>query len=584
MLKAPRFSAPSKAYPSRRVSPARVVFLAPGRAPRTRTTAATMAAAMTAPMAAALMAGAVAMMALPAPAHAASIFVSEVRATREPGHLRVEVLGDGAIDPELAHAQIEEGRLFLFLGGTRVHADNRSWDLADGSGSVEAHRHHGHTELVIPLERNGCAGPVELASSETGLTALVGCGAPRGASAAASAPGQDVRAASVAPTAVGAPVRALARREGRAVTGTADGPGQGAPGGHRDEAVASTPPARPRAPIVPTIPPGTAAAVDGQREREPPVERDRLADLVALPGPTHRPSAVPATPLPTSPATPTTLALGGSAPPEGASPPAFPALVTVGVASAPSPEVRAGGAGVAEEKRAGVVLPGVALAALALGAYLFARRRKGGIERHIHIVETASLGPRRTLVMARIGGETLLLGTSEAGITLLKSDGRGAESRTGADGREAHPSSSLSSVPLFMSTSTSTSASASMSPSQPASAPAPDTSETDVPIFEALADIPEPRGAEPLAPPGGAGSRAGFRSIEGGLASLFGRTASGRRSSSGPVDGEGAGHLDVREPGDRRQSATAFDDILEDSIEDQELRRKLAAGLSARAR
>jgi hypothetical protein len=553
------------------------------------TLAATMAATMTAPMAAALMAGAVAMLALPAPAHAASIFVSEVRATREPGHLRVEVLGDGAIDPELAHAQIEEGRLFLFLGGTRVHADNRSWDLADGSGSVEAHRHHGHTELVIPLERNGCAGPVELASSETGLTALVGCGAARGASAAASAPDQGVRAASGAPTAaVGAPVRAPARREGRAVTRTTDGPGEGAPAGHRDEGVASTPPARPRAPIVPTIPPGTAAAVDGQREREPPVERDRLADLVALPGPAdRRPSAVPATPLPaplpTSPSTPTTLALGGSA-----SSPVLPALATIAVASAASPEARAGGAGVAEEKRAGVVLPGVALAALALGAYLFARRRKGGIERHIHIVETASLGPRRTLVMARIGGETLLLGTSEAGITLLKSDGRGAESRTGGDGREAHASSPLSSVPLFMSTSTSTSVSPSPSPSASASVSvsAPDTSETDVPIFEALADIPEPRGVEPLAPLGGAGSRAGFRSIEGGLASLFGRTASGRRTSSGPVDGdgEGAGHLDVREPGDRRQPATAFDDILEDSIEDQELRRKLAAGLSARAR
>jgi flagellar protein FliO/FliZ len=533
---------------------------------------------MTAPMAAALMAASVVMMALPGPAHAASIFVSEVRATREPGHLRVEVLGDGAIDPELAHAQIEDGRLFLFLGGTRVHADNRNWDLADGSGSVEAHRHHGHTELVIPLERNGCAGPVELASSETGLTALVGCGATRGAVAS----GQGARAASLAPTAVGVPVRTPARREGRAVTGTIDGSGQGTPGGHRDDGVATTPPARPRAPVVPTIPPGTAAAIDVQREREPSAERDTLAALVALPGPAPRPAALPAAPLLTSPSAPPTLALVGPAAQEGASAPQLPALATVAVASAASPEARAGGLGAAEEKRAGVLLPGVALAALALGAYLFARRRKGGIERHIQIVETASLGPRRTLVMARIGGETLLLGTSEAGITLLKSDGRGAESRIGTDGREAHASSPLSSVPLFMSTSTSMSMS--MSGSTSSSAPAPDTCETDVPIFEALADIPDPRGAEPLAPVGGAGSRSGFRSIEGGLASLFGRVASGRRTSSGPVDGEDTGRLDVREPGDRRHSATAFDDILEDSIEDQELRRKLAAGLSARAR
>ena len=56
-----------------------------------------------------------------------------------------------------------------------------------------------------------------------------------------------------------------------------------------------------------------------------------------------------------------------------------------------------------------------------------------------------------------------------------------------------------------------------------------------------------------------------FRSIEGGLASLFGR------------------HTPDAEPAGRASSAR-FDDILEDSLEDQELRRKLAAGMSTRVR
>jgi flagellar biogenesis protein FliO len=37
----------------------------------------------------------------------------------------------------------------------------------------------------------------------------------------------------------------------------------------------------------------------------------------------------------------------------------------------------------------------------------------------IKIVETASIGPRRSLVIANIGGRTMVLGVSEAGVALL---------------------------------------------------------------------------------------------------------------------------------------------------------------------
>ena len=73
---------------------------------------------------------------------ATPVYLTEVKATREVGHLRVEVMADGGIDPEVARTRIDDGHLFLFLGETRVHADNRAWGLKDGNGEIRAHRHH----------------------------------------------------------------------------------------------------------------------------------------------------------------------------------------------------------------------------------------------------------------------------------------------------------------------------------------------------------------------------------------------------------------------------------------------------------
>jgi LPXTG-motif cell wall-anchored protein len=175
----------------------------------------------------------------------------------------------------------------------------------------------------------------------------------------------------------------------------------------------------------------------------------------------------------------------------------------------------------------GIALPVVGLLALAGIGYVFARRRKIQGYRHIQIVETASLGPKRALVVARVGEQTLILGSSEAGITLL---------RTQTDERAAGVVEAT--LP---------------------------TNEIDVPISDALADIPEPSVEIPTAL-----ARPGFRAIEGGLASLFGKRGDAKRAT------------DLRET--QSTGDESFDDILEDSVEDQELRRKLAAGLSARAR
>ena len=67
-----------------------------------------------------------------------------------------------------------------------------------------------------------------------------------------------------------------------------------------------------------------------------------------------------------------------------------------------------------------LVAPGLAMAGLAALAFTLKRRKQlsGG---SIHIVEAASLGEKRSLVIADVLGERLVLGVSEAGVTVLLS-------------------------------------------------------------------------------------------------------------------------------------------------------------------
>jgi flagellar protein FliO/FliZ len=74
--------------------------------------------------------------------------------------------------------------------------------------------------------------------------------------------------------------------------------------------------------------------------------------------------------------------------------------------------------------RAGVDLsaaaaPALLLAGLGAAAFLLARRRRAP-GRRVMVLETTALGPKRSLVLAQLEGEVLLLGSSEAGIQLLK--------------------------------------------------------------------------------------------------------------------------------------------------------------------
>ncbi|HTP26484.1 MAG TPA: flagellar biosynthetic protein FliO [Anaeromyxobacteraceae bacterium] len=80
----------------------------------------------------------------------------------------------------------------------------------------------------------------------------------------------------------------------------------------------------------------------------------------------------------------------------------------------------------------GPLAAGLLLAALCVAALVFARKRRR-VPRLVEIIESASLGPKRSLVVARMGDEIFLLGSSEGGIALLTTrpaDPRAAESET----------------------------------------------------------------------------------------------------------------------------------------------------------
>ncbi|HEY7725418.1 MAG TPA: flagellar biosynthetic protein FliO, partial [Anaeromyxobacteraceae bacterium] len=99
----------------------------------------------------------------------------------------------------------------------------------------------------------------------------------------------------------------------------------------------------------------------------------------------------------------------------------FAAVLTLVLAAAPAPppgDAAPAALLAGASPLASVALPALLLAGLAVSAFMLTRGRSRAA-RHVEVVETASLGPRRSLVVARMGGELLLIGASEAGIALL---------------------------------------------------------------------------------------------------------------------------------------------------------------------
>jgi len=79
----------------------------------------------------------------------------------------------------------------------------------------------------------------------------------------------------------------------------------------------------------------------------------------------------------------------------------------------------------------GVAIPALLLAGLGAAAFLITRRRTQR-PRLVEVLESQSLGGRRSLVVARLGEELLVLGASEAGIHLLTTAPAPLAARTAA--------------------------------------------------------------------------------------------------------------------------------------------------------
>jgi len=93
-----------------------------------------------------------------------------------------------------------------------------------------------------------------------------------------------------------------------------------------------------------------------------------------------------------------------------------PAATPGAAATASAPELRLPRAGF---DLGALAAPAALIAGLAGATLLLARRRRAP-GRRVQVLETTSLGPKRSLVLARLRDEVLLLGASEAGITLLR--------------------------------------------------------------------------------------------------------------------------------------------------------------------
>jgi hypothetical protein len=185
-------------------------------------------------------------------------------------------------------------------------------------------------------------------------------------------------------------------------------------------------------------------------------------------------------------------------------------------------------------------------------AAFLASRRQRSAPRLVKLLETTSLGPKRSLAVARVGGDILVLGVSEAGIQLLAT--RPAE--LAAAEPEAQPGTAPLAAPA--------------EPSVPAPRPLRAISRLETRLEElaasGLVDAAAGVDADAAAVQAAEAIRgAGQEPPAGRLRALFGRL-SGRDGRTGAA------------------APPAFESLLAESAEDEELRRKLSIGLSGSVR
>jgi flagellar biogenesis protein FliO len=295
------------------------------------------------------------------------VILASAHGSEQNGKYVIELRGESAIGSDQVSGRINGGLLTIYVAGGKVRSDNRGWGR--GGQRISAHRHVGKVELEVPLPGGSCAGGVKFAAGGEGVVlATVNCPTLSTSAASASEIGKQVQAKQVQPPPPSIPLPKIKP----AAEILVPSPPVAAPSDQDGDALlAAVALVRPASAVV-TEPPAAQKAPAKAAAVEPVVEKTikKVEEKVKVE--TKVEGATPAA---------TQVSLWGAA-------------------------LKA-------------LMPVLALGVLGIFALRFAKKRRG-IGRHVSILETTSLGPKRALIVAKIGGETLLLGSSEAGITLIQ--------------------------------------------------------------------------------------------------------------------------------------------------------------------
>ena len=311
---------------------------------------------------------------------AAPVLVTDIDAARVDGELRVRLVAAGPLAEVRAEAGTNE--LVLHVAGATLGKERDTFH--HHHRYIQARREAGGVRVEVPLgQRVSCAAAVQAAPQPDGLMVRTQC------TTSKKEEGADLAAATTSLAL--AATTTIARP---ATTTSALPPATG---------VASKPVA-PSA-VAPKAAPEAAKVVAAAAapKKTPVVE---LPALIPLAKAAHAPAEVEA-------------AAKAAEPAAKAVEPTVKIVEPAGKAVEPAAngfELKPSAP--PAEGNLKLVLPALVLAA-AGGAALWLKKKRPLASRVLQIVETTSLGPKRSLIVARVGAETLLLSSSEAGITLL---------------------------------------------------------------------------------------------------------------------------------------------------------------------
>jgi flagellar biogenesis protein FliO len=320
----------------------------------------------------------------------AAVLINDVRSESSAGAITVDVATSEPVDrADVRGVSGGSGRIFVYVQGTQ--AGRKSF--GSGPEAIVVHPRARYTKLEIPTDGR-CAEPMSVESTPSGIRVRAMC------------------RESGAPTAmVAPPVRLPGKAE-------AEQPSPDAPRAALSRTRAQADSLRAALAL-------PAEATDSEKEADGMAVDDKghgaaaaeAADKKAPTGAAAVPEKATENPAPSTgnPAT----ALAKAAPLAPTTQPDAPLAAVAAVESTtPSSNNTSGGPGKSSSGAASTLLAVALLAGIGVAATLFARRRATRV-RMIRIVETASIGPRRSLVVACIGGRTMVLGVSEAGVALL---------------------------------------------------------------------------------------------------------------------------------------------------------------------